>query len=100
MKYGRIAVDNKEPFLDHAHTRVLIDGEDITRHCFEADDIAGYALVYCVPYRKTGAGTDASPLTLESEVLTGNVEILLGPRESARRIRAAHAEACSPPQSV
>lgn len=48
-RYGRLTVDGW-----HAHQRatgehllVFVDGEDVTDDCYEADDVEGYALIFC-----------------------------------------------------
>lgn len=48
-KYGRVTVDSHRAHLQVTgeSLHVWVDGIDVTPHCFEADDVEGFAHVWC-----------------------------------------------------
>ena len=48
-RYGLLTVDGHRAHAAATgeHLHVYLDGVDVTRNCYEADDVAGYVLVYC-----------------------------------------------------
>lgn len=89
-RYGRITVAGHRAHLNATgeSLRVYLDGVDVTRNTYEADDVAGYVLVYCrdeVEHRRldaTGA-LHVTPDGGECEAcrlhVTGDVVIAPGP---------------------
>lgn len=86
-KFGLLSVDGHRAHkLTTGETlRVWVNGCDVTRECHEADDTAGYALVYCrdsAAHRDLAArgamhvGADGGVCDLR---LTGDVVIAPGP---------------------
>lgn len=85
-KYGRLTVEGYRHHLQSTgeNLRVYVDGVEALK-CYEADDVEGYALVFCTDPETHRAGVKAGRLHIGDNGsvckmrLTGRVVIAPGP---------------------